>query len=114
MKLRSHLLILSLATLVPMAIFSVGGAFLLAERERQAFERGVIERVRALMTAVDADLRGTITTLEALAVLPAFESDNVEALRPLAARRPRRTARKACASPPPRAPTSRSSISACR
>src|ERR1043165_6935431 len=76
MKLRSHLLLLSLPTPLPMAIFSVGGAFLLAERERHAFERGAIERVRALMTAVDADLRGSITTLQALAVLPVFESDD--------------------------------------
>ncbi len=86
MKLRSHLLLLSLATLVPMAIFAIGGAFLLAEREREAFERGAIERVRALMTAVDADLRGSITTLEALAVLPGVDSDNLDAFRPLAER----------------------------
>jgi signal transduction histidine kinase/ActR/RegA family two-component response regulator len=86
MKLRSHLLLLSLATLLPMAIFAVGGAFLLAARERQAFERGAIERVRALMTAVDVDLSGSISTLEALAVLPAFASDDLEAVRPQAAR----------------------------
>src|SRR4051812_2700781 len=86
MKLRSHLLVLSLAALVPMALFSIGGAFLLVERERQAFQRGAVERVRALLTAVDTDLRGSISTLEAIAVLPSIEGEDLEVFRPVAAR----------------------------
>ena len=37
MKLRSHLLVVSLATLLPMALFAVAGGLLLAAREREAF-----------------------------------------------------------------------------
>jgi len=86
MKLRTHLLVLTIATLVPMVLFAVGGAFLLAERERAAFRRGATERVRALMTAVDADLRGSIMTLEAMATFPAFDEGDLEAFRTDAAR----------------------------
>ncbi|HET7669144.1 MAG TPA: hypothetical protein VFK84_01945, partial [Burkholderiales bacterium] len=81
MKLRSHLLVLIAATLLPMAIFAVGGALLLAEREREAFHRGASERVRALMTAVDAELQGHITTLAALSALPVFDGDDVGRFR---------------------------------
>ncbi|HUQ73224.1 MAG TPA: ATP-binding protein [Burkholderiales bacterium] len=86
MKLRSHLIVLIAATLLPMALFAIGGAYLLAERERSAFQRGASERVRALMTAVDAELRGSITTLEALAALAVFDGDNPERFRDEAAR----------------------------
>ena len=55
MKLRSQLLLFALATLLPMAIIGAAVAYLLSEREREAFQRGAIDRVRALMTAVDAD-----------------------------------------------------------
>jgi signal transduction histidine kinase/CheY-like chemotaxis protein len=64
-----------------MAVFAVAGAYLLAEREREAFERGAIERVRALLTAVDAELRGSVTTLEAMAVLPDLDAPNIETFR---------------------------------
>jgi len=86
MKLRSHLLVVSLATLVPMALFAVAGGLMLAKRERQAFERGAIERVRALMTAVDAELRGSATTLEALSMLPLLDGPDLERFRPYAER----------------------------
>ncbi len=86
MKLRSHLLVLTLCTLVPMALFAVAGAYLLIERERDAFRRGAIERARAVMTAIDAEIKGSMTTLEAMATLPALDGADVEALRPFAAR----------------------------
>jgi signal transduction histidine kinase/ActR/RegA family two-component response regulator len=86
MKLRSHLLVVTLATLVPMALFAIGGAYLLAEREREAFRLGAIERARAVMTAIDSELRGSIRTLEAMAALPSFDGDDPEAFRPDALR----------------------------
>src|SRR5689334_2385864 len=86
MKLRSHLLVVSLATLVPMALFAVAGGLVLAKREREAFQRGAIERVRALMTAVDAELRGSATTLEALSELPSLDGPDFERFRPYAQR----------------------------
>ena len=81
MKLRSHLLVVTLATLVPMALFAIGGAYLLAERERDAFRRGAIERARAVMSAIDAELKGAVTTLEAMAALPSFDAGDPEAFR---------------------------------
>src|SRR3954467_8461570 len=86
MKLRSQLLLLALATLIPMAVFAAVVAFMLAERERDAFQRGAIERVRALMSAVDADLHGSITTLEAMSVLPELDMPSLEAFRVQATR----------------------------
>ena len=69
-----------------MALFAVAGAYLLAEREREVFERGAIERVRALLTAVDAELRGSVTTLEAMAGLPDLDAPDIETFRPGALR----------------------------
>src|SRR4051812_6275803 len=82
MRLRSHLLVVSLLTLVPMAVFAIAGAFLLAERERAAFQRGAIDSVRALVTAVDAELRSTVTTLEALSAMPQLDTEDLESFRP--------------------------------
>ena len=81
MKLRSQLLLLALATLIPMALFAAAVTVMLVERERDAFQRGAIERVRALLTAVDTELSGSATTLEALAVLPAFDRGDLEGFR---------------------------------
>jgi len=81
MKLRSQLLLLALATLMQMALFAAAVTLMLVERERAAFQRGAIERVRALLTAVDTELAGSITTLEALAVLPAFDQGDLERFR---------------------------------
>src|SRR3954466_4562444 len=81
MKLRSQLLLLALATLIPIAMFAAVVAFMLAAREQEAFERGAVARVRALMSAVDANLQGSITTLEALAVLPELDMPELSAFR---------------------------------
>ena len=75
-----------------MAIFGAVGAYMLVQRERDSFERGAIDRVRALMTAIDAELRASITPLETLARSPALDRDDlasfrVEAERALEARR---------------------------
>src|SRR5437868_13640629 len=69
-----------------MALFAVAGAYLLAEREREVFERGAIERVRALVTALDAELRGSVASLEAMAVLPDLDAPDIETFRPGAER----------------------------
>src|SRR5687767_6626684 len=67
MKLRSHLLVLTLGTLLPMVVFALIALGLLAERERTLFERGARERAHALLSAVDGELGNSITTLQALA-----------------------------------------------
>src|SRR5689334_7838960 len=67
MKLRTHLVLLMAGTLLPMVLLAMAGALWLIDRERSTFERGAIDRARALLTAVDSEVRNPITTLEALA-----------------------------------------------
>ena len=65
-RLRTHLLRLTLGTLLPIIVFGCVAAYLLAQEERQQVERGAQERVRSLSTALDAELRSTIQPLLAL------------------------------------------------
>ena len=67
MSLRSHLLLLTLAVLLPLAIFGVGTTMWAADRESDAFEQGARQRTLALITAVDTELGGHAGTLRALA-----------------------------------------------
>jgi signal transduction histidine kinase/CheY-like chemotaxis protein len=66
MRLRSHLLLLILATLFPLVVFGVTATVLVAQREKALFRRGATERTLALLTAVDAELRGHTNSLRAL------------------------------------------------
>jgi signal transduction histidine kinase/CheY-like chemotaxis protein len=91
LNIRTHLRALIITTLIPIAIFGAAGAYILVKKERDIFERGARDRVRALMTAIDAQLRSSITPLELLARSPSLEQDDLlafrkEAERALAAR----------------------------
>jgi PAS domain S-box-containing protein len=87
--LRSHLVVLTLVTLLPMIAFAVVASALFARRERATFQRGATERTLALLTAVDAELQGSIGALEVLATsdtldasdLKAFQSEALRILR---------------------------------
>jgi signal transduction histidine kinase len=78
-KLRSSLLGLTAATLLPMVAFALIAAILFARRERTTFERGATERTLALSTAVDAELRNPITTLQSLATSRHLDSGDLQA-----------------------------------
>jgi signal transduction histidine kinase/CheY-like chemotaxis protein len=80
MRLRSHLLILTLGTLLPMVILGVAATALIAEREKAVFRRGATERTLALLTAVDAELSGHSTSLQALAASDRLASFDLAAL----------------------------------
>src|SRR5579871_5848499 len=84
MKLRSYLALLALAGVVPMAIFAIYIGGTVVERERETFIRSMQERALALMTAVDAELNGHRTTLEALAVMPSLAARDVVFFRNVA------------------------------
>jgi signal transduction histidine kinase len=93
LNIRTRLRALILATLLPVALFGVAGAWVLVERERATFERAMREQARALMMAVDTEVRASIAALEILARAPALERGDLaafraEAARALAARRP--------------------------
>ncbi len=79
MKLRSHLLLLAIGAVLPFVVFAATIAILLVERERQTFLHSAMERTRALMTAVDSELRGAATTLEAIATSRALHSGDLAA-----------------------------------
>jgi signal transduction histidine kinase len=80
MKLRSHLLVLTIGTLLPMIVFAMLGAYWLTQRERATFERGATERVRAVLTAVDQELKSSTTTLLVLASQEEFVSGDLRAM----------------------------------
>lgn len=78
-SLRSHLIFLVLATMIPLLVFAVGMIVRLSRDERATFQRGANERTRALLTAVDAELRSSITRLEALSISSYLDTDNLRA-----------------------------------
>jgi signal transduction histidine kinase len=78
-SLRSRLLLLVVTAFVPLLAFAVAMVILSAQGERAVFERGATERTRALLTAVDAELRSSIATLQALATSRQLEDDHLRA-----------------------------------
>ena len=84
MKLRSHLFILALGTIVPVAIFAIVLAVWLVDREREALRLGAERRAFALSTAVDAELRGHLATLETLASVPSLHDGDLAHFRDVA------------------------------
>jgi PAS domain S-box-containing protein len=74
---RSHLIAALLITMVPLFIFSVVTIYLLAQNDRATFQRGATQRTLALLTAVDAELKSSITTLAALATSRYLENDDL-------------------------------------
>jgi signal transduction histidine kinase/ActR/RegA family two-component response regulator len=81
MKLRSHLLVLTLAVLLPVSVFGVATTLWVADREQAAFERGAIERTQALLTAVDTELGGHLTSLQGLATSYPLQNGDLDAFR---------------------------------
>jgi signal transduction histidine kinase len=85
MTLRAYLMLLALATLLPVAVFAVVVSALLVENQHDTFRRGVEERTLAVLNTVEVQLKSSISTLEALAVSPALEGPDPEAFRAIAA-----------------------------
>lgn len=81
MKLRWSLLILTGVTLFPMVAFALFASILFVRRERTTFERGATERTLALLTAVDVELKSSITSLEALATSHHLDTGTLRALQ---------------------------------
>lgn len=77
MRLRSHLQILTVGTLLPVVVFGLAAGAIIAERERDLIRRGGSERTLALLTAVDAKLEGYGESLRALAGSSALSRDDL-------------------------------------
>ena len=85
MKLRSQLILLTLAALLPIAVLAaILGAFLI-DHQRETFRRGTEARVLAISTAVDSELRGSIDTLNALAHVRSLDQGDLQLFRESAA-----------------------------
>ena len=68
LKLRPQLLILVAATIAPVLLFSLGGGWLLVQHERATMQRDGLGRARSAMSAVNAELGGSIAALRGGAV----------------------------------------------
>ncbi len=71
---------------MPLVALAVILGILLVDHERETFRSGLIARNRAFMSAVDAELRGHVTTLMAMAASANLATGNVPAYREEAAR----------------------------
>src|SRR5581483_9078078 len=80
MRLRTRLILLVIATALPLAILALVASVLLIANEQDKFVSAVKDRNRAFITAVDAELKGEIETLAALSALPAFRADDLAQL----------------------------------
>ena len=74
--LRRQLIFLALASLLPMATLSAVGLAVLFESQREAEQRRTLEITRALASAVDSELRRSISSLQVMAA--AIEQDNLD------------------------------------
>jgi len=88
-KLRSHLLLLSIATAAPVVVLATAIAIMVVKQERDSLRDAAGERVVAVLSAMDAEVRGSIATLRVLASSRELERGNLkafhaEALRVLA------------------------------
>ena len=86
MPLRAYLSFLTLATLLPVAVFAAVLAYFLVQQDRETFRRGAEARALAMITAVDTALAGDIATLESLATTQALDSASLDAFRQRAER----------------------------
>ncbi len=66
-SIGNHLFLLAIGTLLPVVLFAAGLAVVQARLERQTFERGMHDRVVAITSALDAELRSTVAALRTLA-----------------------------------------------
>ena len=77
MKLRSHLVILVVAALLPVLIFAGVMIFVSAQRQRDGVDRGLLDTARALSLAVDRELETSIAALRTFALAPYFDSKDL-------------------------------------
>ena len=85
-SLRFRLVLLVVVASIPLLVFAAAMVVLSARNERAVFERGATERTRALITAVDAELKSSIATLEALATSRQFDRGDLRGFYDEAAR----------------------------
>jgi CheY-like chemotaxis protein len=86
MKLRSHLVTIVLAVLVPMIAFAAIVVALFGRQRRADVEGGAVQTARALINAVDESLNASVSVLEALATSRNLDDGNLRDFYPEARR----------------------------
>ena len=74
MKLRSHLVVLVLAAVVPLLLFAALIVRQDVAERRDLLDRGMRDTVRALSSAVDGEVNTSIAVLRTLAASPFLDS----------------------------------------
>ena len=86
MRLRQSLLVLSAATILPVLVFALLAAGLVVRQQSDDLRDVAKMRNRAALTAVDAELRGVISTLQAVTDVHELKNDNIRAFHEYAQR----------------------------
>jgi signal transduction histidine kinase len=81
MRLRAHLLVLAVTTMLPVLVFALVVGYFLIHEQRETFRRGAEERTLAVLSAIDNELQGSISALAALTTLPALDEGDFGTFR---------------------------------
>ena len=84
LSLRHLLILLTAIGLLPLAALGAWSVHLAAEYHQNEQERALLDLARALSSAVDAELDGTVATLASMARTPALDDGDVRAFYPIA------------------------------
>jgi signal transduction histidine kinase len=79
MRLHPQLSLLVAVAVAPVLVLAVSAGILLVRHERQTMQQEAIGRTQSAMSAVDAEIRGHFTAIQALAASKALESGDLEA-----------------------------------
>src|SRR5581483_7505114 len=78
MSLRTRLLWLVVVALLPVAIFAVYGVLALGAQQRSQVQQALVERARALTSAVDHELFNSIAALKILALSKNLDTGDIK------------------------------------
>ena len=84
--LRRRLFVLTAAGILPLALITGAGLYLLARQQRAGAQRAGVELARSVGTAVDAELRSSIAVVETLATSLTLDRDDLAGFRDRALR----------------------------
>jgi GAF domain-containing protein len=77
LKVRSHLVLLVLVALLPVIAFATAIIALVSRNQQESVQRGLLDTVRALSAAVDAEVNGAVIMLDTLAASHALRTGDL-------------------------------------
>jgi PAS domain S-box-containing protein len=78
MRIRTHLIILVVAAVLPILVFSAAMTTVFWREQRRTFEQRFLERVRAMTVALDTELERYIAVLEVLGKSPSLSAGRLK------------------------------------